>query len=115
VAGSVAGALIPDVFAVRADAVREAGVPAAADDLWSAIPGAVFGVQAPTSESEARPSFVSDAEEDEVSTSLLLGVVIPISVIIVVSVVGNVLLINKLRSVNELKRQMKRPVSVVLQ
>jgi len=118
VAGSVAGALIPDMFAVRADATREAataGVPAAADDLWSAIPGAVFGVQAPTFESEARPSFVSDSEEDEVSTSLLLGVVIPISVIIVVSVVGNVLLINKLRSVNELKRQLKRPVSVVLQ
>jgi hypothetical protein len=112
VPGSVTGA----VNHAQVDESRPLAVPAeVSDDLWSAIPGAVFGVHPPAAVSEEGDgaAFVSQAEQDEVSTSLLLGVVIPISIIIVVSVVGNVLLVNKLRRVNDLRRQMKHSVSVM--
>jgi hypothetical protein len=43
--------------------------------------------------------FVSTDSEEEVSSSLLLGVIIPISLVMVGSVIGNVILFNKLRAV----------------
>merc|ERR1711871_960675 len=83
----------------------------------AAVPGAVVpgtnavpSLSAKVSDSEfpmveevmqKRSALMSKAEQEgEVSTSLLLGVVIPISLIIVGSLIGNILMFNKLRRVN---------------
>lgn len=104
--GAVTGA-IPK----RAEAADVPVLPASVEE--PAVPGAILeanavpGAAVPAASSQAEPAheeygsaFVSSEEdEDEVSTSLLLGVVIPISVIIVASMIGNVLLFQKLRRV----------------
>jgi len=60
------------------------------------VPGSVPAV---TPGSPANNVFVSTDSEEEVSSSLLLGVIIPISLVMVGSVIGNVILFNKLRAV----------------
>jgi hypothetical protein len=60
------------------------------------VPGSV---PAETPGSPANNVFVSTDSEEEVSSSLLLGVIIPISLVMVGSVIGNVILFNKLRAV----------------
>jgi hypothetical protein len=50
---------------------------------------------------QRNPLVSEDEQEADVSSSMLLGVVIPISLIIVGSLIGNVLMFNKLRRMSK--------------
>jgi len=108
--GAVEGAIPLSVDTGAADvpvapaSIDDAVVPGAILEA-NAVPGMRTAVDKADSDIheeylEEGSAFISDdEEEDEVSTSLLLGVVIPISIIIIASMIGNVLLFNKLRKV----------------
>jgi len=60
------------------------------------VPGQVSPSQRPAD--AAFTAAASESEDDEVSTALLLGVIIPISVIMVGSIIGNIILFGKFKA-----------------
>jgi len=104
VAGDFDVSVVPGALLGMA-AVPGAVVPGSNGGVPAGVPAATHrrGDEFPIVEEilQKRSPLVSDDEQEaDVSSSILLGVVIPISLIIVGSLIGNMLMLKKLRRVN---------------
>jgi hypothetical protein len=72
------------------------GVPA--PDRVVPAPGVIPAPEVVPSPGAVDTAFVSTDDEEEVSTALLLGVIIPISIIMVGSIIGNIILFGRFRA-----------------
>jgi len=77
-------------------AVPPPGVPA--PDRVVPAPGVIPAPEVVPSPGAVDTAFVSTDDEEEVSTALLLGVIIPISIIMVGSIIGNIILFGRFRA-----------------
>ncbi len=125
VPGAIAAAFAgPQLYTV---ARNDVAVSRSAETVVGLVPGALVGVETPG----VAPAMVTPVAapvqqvpgtafasgealvDEEMSTDLMLGVLLPISAVIIASVVGNLLLVRKLRKVNALLNSKGR-VSVLV-
>jgi len=125
VPGAIAAAFAgPQLYTV---ARNDVAVSRSAETVVGLVPGALVGVETPgvapamvtpvaaPAQQVPGTAFASGEAlvDEEMSTDLMLGVLLPISAVIIASVVGNLLLVRKLQKVNALLNSKGR-VSVLV-